>query len=640
MAMNVRQRIDIAEKGVDGRPQAPHSPYLHSKSADTSDELKAELHKTEENFIQILMASFKNQGIDPDQMSKASEVAQTQAMIAAAKASLRAAVATVELKEVFEKNALLQNQGFMGQNIQWNDGERNFAGKPITFNYNLHTSEEEMSQNPVVTISIYNSKKKKVFETSMTDVNHGKNSYIWDGRDSNKDLVEHGDYTLEVKAHYIDNKGNKTTIKADTFLSGIVDAIDNSDKNNPMLIVGKHKVSPKSVRILESVSNSKSKKHEQIATDYLHYIGKTAQVKCDSFHVNNNQDPVDIPFIAPENLKGVEIDIYDMQSKRCVHTIHRSGPFQTGYNSIQWDCILNQDLKIKLLGGDYEYKVTGITEGKEEITLANTKEITITSINNGCVFDGVEQYRMDNLVKFTAPQVNADNRTTIAANHMVSEGSQYLGKVITFDDNVFELKEDAVDVMVSIPKPPEGYNLGDGKLIIYDANHKELTTEVFKAATLYHNETAPIPTMDELTPSSKAHVQSSIDNYKTQHGGTAPSDDDIKKFIREEFRGGRIFKVGHDELDVDERDIQKMQNRGLVPFVWQGYDKERNECPPGEYYYSAVYTYTDGANVQTFHINQKTQERVVGFENVAGELRLRSAKGHSISPSRILGVSL
>ena len=89
-----------------------------------------------------------------------------------------------------------------------------------------------------VTITITNSSGETVKTIAMANQATGDQTATWDGTDSTGARVASGTYNYAVTA--TDSSGN--TVKADTFIEGIVDSI-RYENGVPILIIGDHEVS-------------------------------------------------------------------------------------------------------------------------------------------------------------------------------------------------------------------------------------------------------------------------------------------------------------------------------------------------------------------------------------------------------------
>lgn len=619
-------------KDHSGKPQAPYSPNISPNKANTAADLRNEIEQTEKEFLQVLMQSFKNQGIDPDSTSKASDVAQTRAAIASATGSLKAAVAATDLKEMFEGNDILRNKSFHGQKVSWDDSKRDFMGKPVTFNYTVKYPDGRLPETASVSaiLSVYDANKKEVFRTSKNvDINNGQNAYVWNGQDAEGNELEKGEYSVEVKLHYTDENGNRVRVPVETSLSGIVDAVESGGK----LRVNGQLVDASAVTRMEKPLDTAEKTY--IPADNMHYLGKSAHVKCDRFSVINASQPAELVCIAPEEISEIIVYVYDEASGKNVATIKRNVNFTEGYNKFSYDLIVNAEDKSKLPVGNYRYQIMGKTVDSDEmVALANEMDITITAIDADCVFDGDKQFSLDDIVRF-------NSASSSVSNNPVAEGSQYMGKDVTYDNNMFSLPETGyAEEYIAIPKPPAGSTLGDAELLVYGPDNKLIHKETYKAATLYHAEAEDVPTtIDALELESQGVMEDLITDYKKLHDEKKPSGETIKASLAVEFRAGRIFKEGYDDLDDMKKATQKLRNTGRVAVVWDGHDQEHKKCPSGSYRFEFKTTNVHNGQSVQCPPHLEITSRIVGFDTVSGKVQLRAQNGRVIDPSRVKRIS-
>lgn len=613
-------------KDYSGSPQAPYSPNISPKQPNTAENLRKEIEQIEREFLQILMQSFKNQGIDPDKTSKASEVAQTRAAIASAVASFRAAIAATDLKEMFQRNNILQNEGLQGQKVSWDDSKRTFNGKPITFNYTVKYPDGRLPENASVSamLIVYDANKKEVFRTTKgVDIKNGKNSFVWNGKDTDGKELEKGEYSVEVKLHYTDLNGNRVKVPIETSLSGIVDAIESDGK----LIVDGQIVDVASITRLER--SVESNKKEPIP---LRYLKQSAHIKCNTFEVQRGDAVVELVCVAPTKVSEITMYVYDQDSGKNVATMKRKVSFEEGYNKFTYDLVSDAETKSKLPIGNYVYQIMAKPVDSDEIiAIDNELDVTITAIDSDYIFDEYNrQFKLDDIVRF-----NAGNTNT--SSNPVAEGSQYMGKNVTFDNNMFTLQDVGVaEEYISIPKPPDGMTLGDAELLVYDANNKVIHKEVYKAATLYHAEIESVD-YDSLDTDSSEVIDKIISEYKEKHDDKRTADELIQSWITGLFRQGKIFKNGQDSKDPNVI----LRNTGMVAIAWDGYDDtEHKKCPPGTYRFELKTTNIhNGQTIKCPPLNLELTSRVLGFDASAGNVQLRTESGRIIDPSRVKNIS-
>jgi flagellar basal-body rod modification protein FlgD len=180
-------------------------------------------------FLKLLTTQLQNQDpLNPtDSTAFTAQLAQFSSLEQLS--NVNETLNTLKLYEASINNA--QAVGFIGKDIVANGKSIEVkGGQPVSCDYDLPAAAKS------VVVTIYDATGNFVRDYQKTALAAGKQSFTWDGRDRNGNMVADGAYTFEVQA--ADDKGAKLTVK--TFSKGTVTGVTFED-GITYLITGKNK---------------------------------------------------------------------------------------------------------------------------------------------------------------------------------------------------------------------------------------------------------------------------------------------------------------------------------------------------------------------------------------------------------------
>ncbi len=181
------------------------------------------------DFLKLMIAQMKNQNpLNPmdskdftSQLAQFSSLEQLQNMNASLTKSINA---NFQLTQAVNNT---MTATLIGKEVKLNGDEIQYNGqKSFSFGYNLQGDAKN------VTVNIYNENGGLVKTFENVPNNKGEHKLSWDFTDNNGEKIPNGNYTVKVDA----KAPNGSDIKADTYLTGIIDAIKFTDKGTKLLI--------------------------------------------------------------------------------------------------------------------------------------------------------------------------------------------------------------------------------------------------------------------------------------------------------------------------------------------------------------------------------------------------------------------
>ena len=632
--------------GYDGKPQAAQVDKLQKKVATTPEAIQKQLQDTKDHFMKVLTATFKSQNpLTAGDKDSTHQIAQTQAAMAGAEASITAAAVAAEIREEMAGSPMLRAKEFHGQKVHWDDSIRTFSGKqPTTFTYHLTYPQDDRLKSAGVsaTAIIKDSDGKKVFSKKIAGLKNGQNTYVWDGKNDRDITVESGDYSIEIKAHYsINNNGKmeEVPIQCTTTKSGIVEAID-SDKGEVYLVVGSDRIKHSSVIKMEDPSKQKGEQTKSIISDYVGYLGKSAEIKLDHFEVAK-YGSVEVRLLAPTELSEVKMEVFDSRNIR-VAVVKQKAKFAEGANSFMFNPLANEkltDLKdltklSRLPPGHYTYKITGTTPDAREIKLSNSKTVTFTGISKDKLVAGNEEYYPKDISRLDVPKQEPQTMDPIV------EGAKYLGKVITYDDDQIDWNKEPVGTFVHIPKPAANHELHKVEMLVFQGD--KVIARV-APQDLYHGEIEDPPiTIGALhnvsQPVVKEWCRKEFGGADDENGFTQDQKTQLQKTLAAAFREGKIFKLGQ---NLNDENV-KLRNMGQMHIKWDGKIDGGLTALPGAYRREIVYEIknTTDNTLRDHKLNLTIGSRVISTDVQGGQLVLITESGSRLKPNRVKNVGV
>ncbi|MES2215411.1 MAG: hypothetical protein V4485_05315, partial [Pseudomonadota bacterium] len=478
------------------------------------------------------------------------------------------------------------------------------------------------------------------------------NSFLWDGRNDSGEEVGKGKYSIKVEAQYevLGAKGklHQVPIEASTSLRATVVSVELKGDKAQLVLDNKVRIDPSQVReILGKDTTSDSEAVSNIP-DYISYLGKKAEVTLE--RMNMSASGADVRFIADKDVTRIKMHVYDESGKRIQGVAEIEGEFSQGYNSFAWDgkaassfeeFANAREKKIsldKLPEGKYKYEIYAVekdNKGKEQLRkFANSKEITITSVDGSFVFEGIEKYDVWQISKVKNV---AEIETT-----PISEAFQYIGKMVSFDDNMLDLKDGEVTIYASLDDPPAGFTLGDLTMNVYNSKALVGTVNV-SAADAYYMTEVPVPIYDDLNIASQAKVNAFLDKAFSPRDDTNP--DQIRQkaaYIEQEFRKGNLVTTIFDTLSADGKQAMLLKNQGLVRVKWDGKDANGLQLDDGKYRYEiitrTVRTADNSINAESLNLEKSVL--VTGTHMIGDSFELELQSGEVIKPEAVKSVGI
>lgn len=176
-----------------------------------------------DQFMQLLTTQLRNQSpLDP---LDTNQFTQQLVQFAGVEQQLKTNDTLASLLTANKTNTITNAMGFVGTRVVADGTTTSLRNGSANWNINA-------PRNGTATITVKDASGNQVY-TGRQTLTAGEQSFQWNGRNSNGQLMAEGDYTIVVAAQ--DGAGQVMTVKSE--ISGIVDSVDVSG-SSPVLRIG------------------------------------------------------------------------------------------------------------------------------------------------------------------------------------------------------------------------------------------------------------------------------------------------------------------------------------------------------------------------------------------------------------------
>lgn len=190
----------------------------------------AQLAEDFDDFLILLTTQLQNQ--DPLSPMDSTEFTNQLVNFAGVEQQINANQKLDSLVALSLGNAFSSSLSYVGKDISYVSGEANYDGKtPVKINYAIDGEAQSTK------INILDADGEVVLSKDVSDDSAVEN-FVWDGKDSNGNVMPEGTYQIRVDALDAQNKSLKTT----TVVTGRVSGIE-TQNGTTFLLVGERAVS-------------------------------------------------------------------------------------------------------------------------------------------------------------------------------------------------------------------------------------------------------------------------------------------------------------------------------------------------------------------------------------------------------------
>jgi flagellar hook assembly protein FlgD len=538
---------------------------LEPDFASNPEASKKRLQDTQEHFLKMLMTQLKLQ--DPTDPTDASEITQITSQLTLVQQSIEQNKTLHQIAEALKNSGLDKAQNYIGQEVHYDVGEKEFYGVPIEYEYNVEYDGEFSDPKEYQLrskIIILNEKNEKIFEFDRTSNVLKNNRYLWNGKridpkTKKEEFVPQGKYRIQVDAEIIDLKLSQSQglkVETTTLKSGIVSEIRNKD-GRPKLFVNGDLIDPDDV--IRLTGADKGKNSESNFNNGLSYLGKNASLEVNSLKVKN--DYADIEFqnnIADHG--NAMIKIKDPKTGDHVATAFiDKKEVKQGKNYYSWHALkalrideINDYKKYKnskdkelrdkynlttLPKGDYLYEVyvedlNSTNETDKYVRQINKVEGIVTKVNkldNNVTIDGVE-YPLDRITEVEdTSSVSTKGNNHSAGN--IYNAANIHGKTIEFSNDHFDYDQnELINFKFKLDTPLNNSQYFGAEMRIIDQNDRVVDILKKNIDEIKYNGQQTPPLYLELNEQSKSYINGVISNnhYDTESNYYALNNDQRK----------------------------------------------------------------------------------------------------------------
>ena len=209
-------------------------------STSSTDTAKAKLVGDYSTFIKLLAAQVQNQ--DPLSPMDSSKFTEQLVQYSQVEQSIGQNSRLDKLIGLQQDGRLSFALGYIGKTVEIADDTASHSGKGISWSYQLPDNVKETA------LTIVDSKGKVVYSGDGS-TSSGRNSFAWNGKDNQGNLVPNGTYTLKVAP----KDATGADLEAIISVGGIVSGVE-SGKDGPQLVVNGSRLPADSVVAVTSGS--------------------------------------------------------------------------------------------------------------------------------------------------------------------------------------------------------------------------------------------------------------------------------------------------------------------------------------------------------------------------------------------------
>lgn len=631
-------KIDDFSQPAPKKDYGSHTKTLDKGLPNDVEGIHEHLKNTRDMAFKTMMASMKNQNpLTAGDQNKSTEMVQMQSAMASAEAALIGAHETAKLNKHFAGSELTQAKQFIGHDVEWDDSKRMFAGKPVSFNYQLKYPKDGLPDGVIAhaQVNIKDAKGRLIASKKTASAKEGDNGFIWDGKNDSDIMAEDGEYSIEVDAYYIFNDNGvekKAQISSNTNMKGKVDSVEKED-GEAKLIIGNNKINPGLVSVLVGGEKSSATgDSKSSAADMMGYLGKKADVTYDKYISDGKGRPTELKFIVPEGeeLSVVEFEIYDEKNNRVAH-MEQKGKFLPGEDSVLFhgmQALTNDALKTAkpLPPGNYTYKVDGKNQDDQRINLTNSKTVTIDEVGSGKLFADGEEVKSSEVKKVKAvEEAKPSKNKHMQHDQRLQVSSAFLGKKVEFMANKMfitsYIRQDG-DLVLLEKGQGGAKDVQKITMRVFDDRGNEIR-KIEKTDGFAYQSEAALPKFNQLSDDSKkALIDWAKNKFSKNHNDYNDFSEEekpqIDEMLKNGFYGGEIFKTNEDSL------AHRNKNMGLNEIIWDGKDSNDQDVEVGEYSFKIEVTTATGTKEMSPQKRGVVTD--VSFDSDGAKLQIRNSQ--------------
>lgn len=560
------------------------------------NKMMKEFNETRDEFLKMLMTNLQWQ--DPEDPYDSKDITTVAAHLATIDEQVKMRQATEKLVEQNERSALLKGYEFIGQEIFYDDSERTMNDYPVKFNYTLDYDNNIISHADVkTTLIVRDSDGVEVYRTQGKR-GAGKHEFVWDGTQTeSKEKLRWGKYSLEVEATYCnqgpDGQINQFPINVELYKSGKVTEVHERN-GEPFLVVDGQELTISQIRKIRERSASEKDNVDQL----MQYIGKNVKVLDNQLQVFNGRGTINFNNDI-QNPGSAQIKITDHKGEFVA--ISQMKDVKYGDNEFEWDGVLASSLEElqyyyldkkenplrKVYNGDFNFQVSVLDQDNGKyVDLDHSKDLKINSIDRVddrivLVSDNGDRIYKEQIIKLN------NNVIKQKPQNQFADGAGYIDKLAVLRNKML-VGDDGGHFDLRLTRPQQNEYYTGLNLEILDKDNNLVTTKSIDRLNFAGNIAAP--NYEELSAESRAR----IDKYVTdkfgeevlENGITEQQEEEIQKFIIEQFEYGAIYDEATAQLSPEEIKATTDKNAGINSFKWDGLVKEGEESskvPSGVY---------------------------------------------------------
>lgn len=650
-----------------------------SKKSNDIHALQEEVDKNIKLMFAVALAASRNQPINGEKSDLSTQMMNLSSTLSSIAMDKMSTNATLKLAEAQQESSFASMSQMVGQRVSIEDGSREFygkAGEQVKFQYNILGKDIPANALIQTQISLLNKDGKKILSKTENGKHIGKNSFIWDGKDSKGNNVPVGSYNISVTSSYTipGNDKKPISLSVTTVQESVVDGVNRDPDGKISFIVNGQKVDSASIQGLMRDGKDEVKEEAKgPISDYISYIGQKVQIKQEKVNFNNNK--TNVPFFTKNDAlqATVKVRFYDSTDSFVAYS-QKVQDIKAGQNNFVWngedaksEAALKDMHANKMLSyvpvGVYRYEVSITTKNEDDTEttykLDNNGEFVIDSIdkNNGKVRLASGDYKFDirDVTKLTDKIPEKVQASYIS---LLQEGSGLIGKRVSFKSDILTYDGNTdPEIEFSLPKPEDGFTLESATIDIMDDKDNVIASIVKPQAEIYSYEAEPVPwpAVGIAALADIANMFTLISKTKINEAYEAlfPDGDPahitgkekqvMKNYVTEHFRAGNLFALGYEALDQAAQETQKLKNMGVIQAKWNGKGPapDNKQFPKGNYRCAISYNIKETAtnNIRSEEVPLISTVEVIGTHvNKNNEVILDLINGHILFLNQILSV--
>ena len=458
--------------GLDSEPTAK----LGKSSSTGNEQLEKEFDETAQGFYKMLFANLKHQL--PDDAYDADQITQTYGVLTQTQQSFEVNKTLNQLLANTEKSELARASEFVGQEVEYDGSTKTLIGDSgLQFSYTLNYDDRvvDNTQRISTKIAIKDYQGRVVYRADGKKTK-GQHIFNWNGKDDKgKPLAQGCKYTMSAEATYEISNGEKSqrlSLEINTNDKGIVTEV-RSVNGRATLLVNGLQIDVDAVRALRNKVPATS------TNDIVGYIGKEVEIRQDRLEIIGGVAEIAYRHDI-ENFGRVRFHIKDQQGNIVAVAEQTEGVIK-GENKYQWygkaaqsfgelEAAKKNGTKLpKLADGNYTYEV--LVEDKttsQFVPVSNNFSTLVQEVKRSA--DGELMIVDDDGNSYYTAELVAIKEPVKAATSLAQQGAEYVGTVVEYRDNRFNLGSKGGDIYFELPMPDENTYYHSAKIEVLGPN--------------------------------------------------------------------------------------------------------------------------------------------------------------------------